>query len=121
MKSIDTHIRYAKRLVTILDTKFSLFGIRFGIDPLFDIIPGFGSLVGSATSCYLLWLAYKLQVPAGVYVRMLVNIMADFLVGSIPLAGIAFDLLFRSNLKNLKLLEPYYDPNVVEGEILKEN
>lgn len=119
MKTLSTHFQFAKRLVHILDTRFSIAGIRFGLDPLMDIVPGLGSLIGSATSCYLFWLAYQSKVPMSVYAKMMFNIVLDFLVGSIPVAGIVFDLFFRSNVKNLHLIEVYLAPHIIEGEIIE--
>ena len=51
MRTLHAHIRFAKKLVNLLDTKFHILGIKFGIDPLLDAIPGIGSIIGAATSC----------------------------------------------------------------------
>lgn len=120
MKSLASHIHLAKRLMTVLDTKFSFFGIKFGIDPLMDVIPWFGSFFGAALSCYLFWIAYRLKVSKGVHVRMLGNIVIDYLLGLIPFAGIVVDLFYRSNAKNFALLEKHFDPDILEGEFIEE-
>lgn len=118
MKSLHTHIRFAKNLVHLLDTKFRIFGLRFGIDPLLDAIPGIGTLIGAVTSCYLYWIAYKLCVPRIVYIKMTWNIMADFILGLIPVIGIVFDSFYKSNVKNFVLIETYFDPDILEGEFV---
>ena len=115
---MKSHIRFAERLMTLMDTKFSLFGIRFGIDPLLDIWPGFGSLIGACISCYLFWIAYKLHVPSKIYWRMGWHIFLDFILGELPLVGFIFDLFYKSNEKNLKLLRPFVDPEVLVGEVV---
>src|SRR5689334_14253415 len=107
--SLFSHIQFARRLVYLMDTRFSLFGIKFGIDPILDIIPGFGDAFGAGVSCYLLWIAYRLKVPTWVYGKMLLNIGFDYLLGLLPFVGIVLDLFFRANVKNFALLEKFFD------------
>jgi hypothetical protein len=113
------HILYAYRLMTLMDTKFKIFGIRFGIDPLLDLIPGLGSVIGMFVSCYLFWIAFKLHVPLAIYLRMGWNIFLDFLIGEIPVIGFIFDLFFKANEKNYKLLYPFVDPEILVGVVVK--
>ena len=101
-----------------MDTKFNFFGIRFGIDPFFDLFPGFGDIVGAAISCYLFWIAYQYKVPRHIYLRMAWHIGLDFLLGAVPFLGFVFDLFYRANTKNLTLLLPFVDPDVLEGVVL---
>lgn len=54
-------------------------------------------------------LGRKLGAPVSVQWRMLFNIFVDFVVGSIPVAGDLFDLLFKANQANLRLLEDWYN------------
>lgn len=115
MTTLHAHIRFAKKLVNLLDTKFNVFGLRFGIDPLLDAIPGIGDVMGAITSCYLYWIAYKLNVPRIIYAKMAWNILFDFVLGLIPVIGIVFDSFYKSNVKNFALVEKYFDPNILEG------
>ena len=115
MRTLHAHIRFAKKLVNLLDTKFHILGIKFGIDPLLDAIPGIGSIIGAAISCYLYWIAYKLNVPRIVYAKMAWNILFDFILGLIPVIGIVFDSFYKSNVKNLALIDTYFDPDILEG------
>lgn len=118
MKSVSSHVQFARRLITLLDTRFSILGIKFGLDPLLDIIPGFGSFLGVALSCYLFWIGYKMKIPKQAHVQMLGNIVIDYLLGLIPFAGIVVDLFYRSNVKNFAILEKYFEPDVLEGELV---
>lgn len=120
MKSIHSHIHFARRLTTLLDTKFKVFGIKFGIDPLLNVIPSFGSILGVCISCYLFWIAARLKVPNWVYLRMLWNIGLDYVLGVIPFVGIVADLFYRSNVKNFALLERFFDSDILEGELINE-
>ena len=115
---MKSHIQFARRLVRLMDTKFNFFGIRFGIDPLLDLWPWFGSAIGAVISCYLFWIAYKLKVPSRVYFRMGWNILLDFIVGEVPLIGAVFDLFYKANIRNLALLTPFIDPSVLEGVVV---
>ena len=120
MKSISAHVQVARRLMTLLDTRFSILGIKFGVDPLLDIIPWFGSFLGAAISCYLFWIAYQLKVPKEVHARMAWNILLDYFLGIIPFVGVVADLFYRSNVKNFALLEEFFDPDVLKGEFVEE-
>lgn len=111
--SLREHIEFARTLVHMLDTKYKVFGIKFGIDPLFDFIPGAGNFIASCASLYLFWIAYRVSVPHYVYVRMLANMGVDFLIGSVPFIGIVFDALYRANVKNFALIEKYVDPSLI--------
>ncbi len=114
------HLQFAKRITTIMDLRFNVFGVRFGIDPMLDVIPGLGNILATATSLYLFWIAYQVKVPRWVYLRMLWNISVDYLFGVVPYIGIVFDIFYRANVKNLTLLERFIDTDVIEGEIVPE-
>jgi hypothetical protein len=118
MTALHEHIRFAKRLVTLMDTKFSIFGFKFGIDPILNVIPWFGDVLGLVLSCYLFYIAYSLKVPKTIYLQMIWNVAFDYVLGLIPLAGVVFDLFFRANVKNYALLEKYFDPEILEGELI---
>ncbi len=107
--------------MNLMDTKFSIFGIRFGIDPILDFWPWFGSFVGVFVSCYLFFIAYKLHVPTKVYLKMSWHILLDFLFGELPFIGFIFDLFYRANEKNLALLTLFVDPEVLEGVVIDES
>jgi len=115
---MKSHVQFAERLMKLMDTKFKIFGIRFGLDPFLDFWPGFGSLIGAVVSCYLFWIAYKLKVPSKIYWRMGWHIFLDFVLGELPLIGFIFDLLYHSNEMNLKLLHPFVNPEILVGEIV---
>ena len=48
--------------------------------------------------------------------RMMANVLLDVAVGTIPILGDLFDVGFKANTRNVKLLEPYGDPGQGEGE-----
>jgi hypothetical protein len=118
MSTIRSHVQFAKRLVTLLDIRFSIWKFKFGIDPLLDVIPGFGNILALGISCYLFYIAYRVKVPNWVYVRMVGNIVVDYVLGVVPFVGIFFDVLYRSNIRNFALIEKFVEPEVLEGELV---
>jgi hypothetical protein len=80
-------------------------GIRFGADAVIGLIPGLGDIGGAALAGYLVILAQRLGVPRAVVLRMLANVAVDTLGGTVPLIGDLFDVAFKSNMRNVALLE----------------
>lgn len=109
---VKRHIELAKRLTVLLDTKYTFLGIKFGLDPLLSIIPGLGSLVGGIVSCYVIWIAVQLKVSVLTYVKIVWNIFIDLVFGAIPFVGVFLDVFYKSNVRNLKLLESYINLKV---------
>jgi hypothetical protein len=97
-------------LATVFDTAFILPGsnIRFGVESLVRLVPGIGDAVASVLSCYLLYEAHRLGVPRVLFARMVANVALEALVGAVPIAGDAFDVLFRANRRNVALLRRHF-------------
>jgi hypothetical protein len=91
----------------LLDSRFRIPGtdIRFGIDPILSLIPGFGDLASPIFTVVLLVQGLRQHVPRVVMVRMVVNALIDALIGAIPVAGNIGDIFWRANNLNLALLE----------------
>ena len=51
--------------------------------------------------------------------RMVLNILIDTIIGSIPLIGDLFDVAFKPNLKNMRLLKEHYVEGRHKGSALK--
>ena len=102
--------RWARELVRWTDTAIRIPGtdITIGLDAILGfLLPAAGDTVTAVGSLSLFSLAVRLGVPKVVLGRMLINVAIDSLVGSIPIVGDAFDVLFRANKKNLELIERY--------------
>ncbi len=78
--------------------------IRFGLDAVVGLVPAIGDVLGGLASCILLVAAWFRGVPYITLVRMSVNVGIEVLVGSIPLLGDAFDVAWKANRRNYKLL-----------------
>jgi hypothetical protein len=95
-----------KTLARLMDSALCIPGtrIRFGADSALGLIPGAGDVIGLGISLFALGEAMRLGVPPRLLARMIGNIAIDTGLGAIPVAGDIFDLLFKSNTRNLKLL-----------------
>lgn len=95
------------RLARLLDSQFKIPGtdIRFGLDSILGLIPGAGDTVTAAMAGYIIFEAWRMGVPRGAIVRMLGNVVLDWVIGSIPLLGDIFDIGFKANTRNVGILE----------------
>jgi hypothetical protein len=98
-------IERVRKLAKSLDAQFEVAGFRFGWDSVIGLVPGVGDLVTGLLGVYPLMIARKHGLGKVVQSRMLGNLVLDWTVGTIPVAGDVFDAVFKSNMKNLKLLE----------------
>lgn len=84
-------------------------GRRFGIDALVGFVPVVGDLFGGVMSLVVVWRGSRMGLPRIVVVRMLANAVIDLVIGAIPLVGDAFDLWFKVNDRNLRLIRRYLE------------
>ena len=98
-------------LATLLDTAVVLPGtnIRFGLDALIGLFPAVGDIITTALSLFIVHEAYQLGAPSHVIVRMLGNVALDGVFGAVPLVGDAFDVLWRANRRNMRLLHEWLE------------
>lgn len=115
---MDKRIRTAKILSKLLDSQFNIGGVRFGLDPIIDLIPWVGDIIGTLLSLYILHTAYKVGVSKKDFLTMIFNIVIDFLVGLVPFIGVIFDVVYKANIKNVKILETYSHGKFVEGKVV---
>jgi hypothetical protein len=99
----------ARALTRLLDTAVRVPGtsLRFGLDPLLGLVPGLGDVAGAALGSYVVILASRFGAPKAVIVRMLANVAIDTVVGTFPVVGDLFDVAWKSNSRNLTLLEQH--------------
>jgi hypothetical protein len=91
----------------VLDDWFRIPGtsIRFGIDGIIGVIPGVGDILGGLASCIIVLAAWFRGVPNITIARMVVNVAIEVAVGTVPFVGDIFDIAFKANRRNYKLLE----------------
>jgi hypothetical protein len=98
-------------LAKLFDTAFIVPGtnVRFGVEAVLRLVPGIGDAAASALSCYLLYEAHRLDVPSHVFGRLVANVAIEGLVGAVPVLGDLFDVGFRANRRNVRILKEYFE------------
>jgi hypothetical protein len=79
--------------------------IRFGLDGIVGFIPGVGDILGGLASSIIIVAAWFRGVPPITIARMVMNVAIETAVGSVPVVGNLFDIGWRANRRNYKLLE----------------
>lgn len=94
-----------ERLADLMDSKFRIPGtnVRFGLDPLFGLVPVLGDVLGALFSLYIVATLADLGLPAWTKARMLWNVFFDFVIGSVPVAGDFLDIAIKCNRRNVAL------------------
>src|SRR5690348_6208980 len=107
MRDTSHYLRLARLLAELLDRRFTIPGtdIRIGLDPLIGLIPGIGDAAANLIGFFIVVTAAQLGLPRIVLVRMTGNIAVNAAIGSIPVLGDLFSVWFKSNIRNLRLLE----------------
>jgi hypothetical protein len=111
---MKNQIYVASLLANILDNQFSLFGFRFGVSAVVDLIPGLGDILDALLSCFIVWLAFQMHIPKTKIAKILWNIIFSFFIGLIPLLGDAVYIFYKPNLRNLTILTRY-ENTIIEG------
>jgi hypothetical protein len=102
--------RRLKTLSYLMDESIRLpGGYRIGWDGIIGLVPGLGDVAGLAVSAYIIAESARLGAPKSVLLRMSANTAIDTILGSIPLLGDLFDLAFKANRQNLRLLQSHLD------------
>jgi hypothetical protein len=102
----SSQIARFEKLAKLFDSQFGIPGtnIRFGWDAIIGLIPGIGDTLTLIPQAYFLIEAFRLKADSATISKMVLNIVIDWVAGSIPLLGDIFDVAFKSNVLNAKLL-----------------
>lgn len=98
-------IERVRALARAMDAQFEVAGVKFGWDSIIGLVPVAGDVATALIGAYPILIARKHNLSRVTRWRMAANFALDLAVGAVPLAGDVFDLAFKSNLKNLALLE----------------
>jgi hypothetical protein len=95
-----------QQLEILLDEAFRVPGtsIRFGLGGVIGLVPGLGDVIAGIFSLIIPLAAWIRGVPYITLVRMAANVGIDVLVGSIPVLGDVFDIAWKANRRNYRLL-----------------
>lgn len=104
LNRLDRYAKFNDSQFRIPFTKF-----RIGVDSIIGLVPVVGDTTGLMLSLYLVFEAFKLKVSSRLKVRMLGNVLLDFLIGLVPVFGDIADIAFKANNRNMTLLKGYVE------------
>jgi hypothetical protein len=111
VEPIDSRLVRMRFLSRLLDNAILLpGGYRIGLDPLIGLVPGVGDFLAGTLSLWLVYDAARLGTSKRTLARMGVNVLLDSTVGSVPVVGDVMDALWKSNARNMRLVEGEYKP-----------
>ena len=107
--SHEERLAQVRWLASVMDDRYVVPGtpIRFGWDSILGLFPGLGDVLTSIISLLIVHHAWQTGASTFTLARMLGNVGADFLVGSVPFVGDLFDVAFKANRRNARLLEQH--------------
>ena len=113
----STEMTGVARWTDLLDSKFAIPGtnIRFGADFLLGLVPGVGDTISLGFSGMLITTMAKHGASSELVVRMLLNVLLDTTIGSIPILGSVFDLFYKANQRNLRLMQEHHNEGKHSG------
>ena len=103
-KRIEAMEHLLERSMVVPGTNYPI-----GLDTIIGFVPVIGDIVTAAMSAYIVWEARNLGLPRWKLWRMIGNVAIDSAVGAVPIVGDAFDVVYRSNTKNLRIVKKHLD------------
>ncbi|MGY0035480.1 DUF4112 domain-containing protein [Pedobacter sp. NJ-S-72] len=110
-------LQWVSRLSYLMDEQFRIPGTkyRFGLDPILNLIPFAGDITGFAVSGGLVLAMASKGLTSKIVVLMCLNILLDTTIGAIPGIGQIWDFFFKSNTRNMRLMQEYYQEGKHQG------
>jgi hypothetical protein len=102
---VERGLKRLDRLAVLLDEVVRVPGtpLKVGLDGLLGLVPGVGDGASALIQLYVVVEAARLGVPRPTLGRMVLNVLVDTLVGSIPVLGSVFDFFFKATRRNVDL------------------
>ena len=104
-------VEHVEDLAQLMDSQFKLpgTGITLGLDALVGLIPAVGDTLNLGVAGYIVARAAKAGVGKATLLRMSWNIFIDWLIGLVPIIGDLFDVGWKANLRNARLMRRHYE------------
>lgn len=104
---LKTRLQRLHRLSFLLDSAIRIPGTRYriGLDPVLGLIPGGGDTAGLFFSAWIVLEAARLGASKLILSQMAFNILLETIAGIFPGLGDLFDATWKSNIRNMALLE----------------
>jgi hypothetical protein len=102
-------LKRMRQLSQLLDGAIVIPGTkqRIGLDPILGLIPGGGDTVSAALSGYIIIEAARMGLPRKALMQMVMNLVIDTVVGTVPVLGDVFDVFSKANLRNMQIVESH--------------
>jgi hypothetical protein len=106
MGTQDT-LRRVRYLANMLDSRFRVPFTRFtfGWDAILGLLPVAGDTIAMFIGAGIIVIAWRAGVTWRTLLHMVWNLFVDWLVGLVPVLDLIFDVAFKANLRNARLLE----------------
>ena len=103
---VDEEFPEIADLALLLDSRWRIPGtpIRFGLDAVAGLLPVVGDSAARLIGAYIIFKAHRLGAPRTLLMQMVGNVVLDTAVGSVPLLGTVFDVVYKANNRNVRLL-----------------
>ena len=107
----DKALERVDAVAKLLDSQFVIPGtdFRFGLDAVAGLLPVGGDVASFMASGALVLTMARHGASGALVARMLVNVALDALIGSIPILGDLFDVAYKANNRNVRLLREHYE------------
>ena len=110
-KTHSEDLEAVRNLARLLDESIRVPGTQYhiGLDGIIGLLPGFGDAATAIISGYIIYQAHRHHLTKLRLLRMYSNVGIDLLIGSIPVLGDIFDMGWKSNTKNVKILQKHLE------------
>lgn len=107
----------AQRWANVLDTAVTLplIPFRIGLDSIVGLLPGVGDGLMLLAGLRIVMLGRAMGMPKALISAMVRNALLDFVIGFIPVIGDIGDFFFKSNQKNVRIMEKWWISNNKEA------
>lgn len=106
--SVESIFRFVS---VVMDRLIKIPGLkkRLGLNPIVDLVPGFGDIAAALVSVSVIVYGIRRGVPKVLLGRMALNVLINELVGLIPIVGSIFAFWFTANTRNYELIKDHLD------------
>ena len=114
MPNHEATVESIEALARLMDSQFKLPGtpINLGLDTIIGLIPGIGDTVGLGVAGYIVMRGAQMGVPKRKLSKMGFNIGIDWLIGIVPIIGDLFDVGWKANNRNAKIIREHFEKNL---------
>ena len=117
LRDRERALAQVRQLANLMDSRFRVpgTGLRFGLESIAGLVPVGGDALGFVASAGLVLTMARHGASPRLVSLMLVNVAVDAFVGAIPVLGDLFDVVYKANDRNVRLLERHYAEGKYEG------